>query len=91
MKVRLDAENAILTNEATAKVQGTSLSGQLNLKEFDVDGYVTEDEKEFIQNLGRALIEDSYDRIQKRKEVARQNTWSGKVDKQLGFIQSKFN
>ncbi len=39
MKVRLDAENAILTNEAIAKVQGPSLSGQLNLKEYDVDGW----------------------------------------------------
>ena len=53
---------------------------------FDVDGYVSKDDDKFIENIEKALKEDSPQRKQKRKELAKQNSWDGKVDKQLKLI-----
>jgi len=60
-----------------------------SVKEFDVDGYVTEDEAEFISNLKKAVTENSNKKVQKRKALARENSWSGKVNKQLEFINDE--
>lgn len=55
---------------------------------FDVDGYVSKNDDEFIENLGRAIKENDNDKVEKRKLLAKDNSWDGKVDKQLKLISS---
>ena len=57
-----------------------------SVKDFDPDNYVTEDEEQFVQNLKIALEADSPERKKVRQDLAGQHSWSGKVDKQIGFI-----
>ncbi len=54
--------------------------------DYDVDGYVSKNDEEFIENIKKALDEDSSERIKKRKALARQNSYNGKVAKQLKVI-----
>jgi hypothetical protein len=60
-----------------------------SVKAFDPDNYVTEDEEQFIKNIEIAVTTDSSEKRKARKDLARQHTWSGKVDKQIGFITKK--
>lgn len=57
-----------------------------SVKEFNPDNYVTEDSEQFVKNIELAINTDSPEKRIKRKNLAREHTWSGKVDKQLGFI-----
>jgi glycosyltransferase involved in cell wall biosynthesis len=57
---------------------------------FDVDGYVSKDDEEFILNIKRALEENNPQKISARKKLAAQNSWDGKVDKQIQLIENYF-
>lgn len=48
--------------------------------------YISKDPNEFSQNIRRALEEDSSDKAKQRQEVAKRNTWEGKVSIMLSFI-----
>lgn len=56
---------------------------------FDPDGYVAKTDEEFIKLLKQSIDEDSKEREEKRRELARRNSWDGKVEKQLKLIKSK--
>lgn len=58
---------------------------------FDPDGYVSKSDDEFVENIRRALKEDNRERQDKRKDLARHNSWDGKVDKQLRLIASEIS
>lgn len=45
--------------------------------------YISKSKEDFVKNLSQAVIEKDLSLRQKRIEVASQNTWSNKVDKQL--------
>ncbi len=57
---------------------------------FDVDGYVSKDDAGFVFNIERALQENSEEKINARKKLASQNSWDGKVNKQLMLINKSF-
>lgn len=60
-----------------------------SVKEFDVDGYITEDETQFIKNIKIAIEEDSAEKRKARKELAKKHSWSSKVDRQVELIEEK--
>ena len=60
-----------------------------SVKKFDPDNYVTSDEDQFIKNIKLAIETDSEEKRKVRKELAKQHTWSNKVNKQISFIESK--
>ncbi len=59
-------------------------------KGFDPDGYVSNTAVEFIDNIKKGLDEDSQEKRQSRIDLAKQNSWDGKVDKQLALINEYF-
>lgn len=59
-----------------------------SIKEFDIDGYSTEDSKQFIKNIKIAIEEDSPAKVKARKELAKKHSWSSKVDNQIRLISS---
>ena len=61
----------------------------MSVKEFDVDGYVTENEEEFVKNIKRAVEENSAQRVEKRKNLARKNSWEGKAEKIIKLIVTR--
>lgn len=48
--------------------------------------YISKSREEFVDNVRRALREDSQEKIKVRQEVARQNNWDGKVQRLLALI-----
>jgi len=54
---------------------------------FDIDGYVSKTDEDFIKNIKKALDENSEEKILKRKNLAKENSWDGKVNKQLKLIE----
>ena len=42
--------------------------------------YVAEDDDEFLTLIDKAIAENNQERIQKRIEVAQQNTWTSRVE-----------
>ena len=48
--------------------------------------YISKSYKEFSDNLEKALLEDSPEKIKARQEVAKDNNWDGKVANMLGLI-----
>ena len=62
-----------------------------SIKEFDIDGYSTENEHQFIKNIKIALEEDSVQKRKARKELAKKHSWSSKVDRQIELITGKLN
>ena len=60
-----------------------------SVKEFDPDNYVTGDEDQFIKNIEIAIKTDSEQKRLARKALAKQHTWSNKVEKQLELINQK--
>ena len=59
-----------------------------SIKEFDIDGYSTEDSKQFIKNIKVAIENDSTTKRKARKELAKKHSWSSKVDEQINLISS---
>jgi len=55
-------------------------------KNFDPDGFVSKTKDRFIKNIEIAIETDSEQKRSKRKDVARNNSWDGKVKKQLMLI-----
>jgi glycosyltransferase involved in cell wall biosynthesis len=53
--------------------------------------YISKTYNEFSQNIRTALEEDSPEKIKERKEVAKDNTWDGKVKKMLKIIGDTIN
>lgn len=53
---------------------------------FDPDGYIAKSDDEFVDLIKRAYEEDNMERQERRKEMAKQNSWDGKVEKQLNLI-----
>lgn len=62
-----------------------------SVKAFDPDNYVTADEDQFVKNIKKAIEEDTDEKRKARKDLARQHTWSNKVNNQLKFITQKLN
>ena len=62
-----------------------------SIKEFDIDGYSTENEHQFIKNIKIALEEDNVQKRKARKELAKKHSWSSKVDRQVELITGKLN
>lgn len=60
-----------------------------SVKEFDPDSFVNNNEDEFIKNIQIAIETNSEEKRQRRKKLASEHTWSGKVDKQIKYIQEK--
>ncbi len=58
---------------------------------FDPDGYIAKTDEEFINMIERAYKEDSIEKQNIRKKMARENSWDGKVEKQIKLIDSWFN
>lgn len=50
--------------------------------------YISKNYKEFSENVKKGILEDSPAKIKQRQEVAKQNTWDGKVDKMLNLISN---
>lgn len=48
--------------------------------------YISRSYKEFSDNLSRALMEDSPEKIKARQEVAKNNNWDGKVASMLALV-----
>lgn len=48
--------------------------------------YISKSHQEFVDNVKRALAEDSQAKIRARQEVAKQNNWDGKVEKLLDLV-----
>lgn len=57
-----------------------------SVKAFDVDNLVSENEDQFVKNIKIAIENDSTEKKEKRKAMAREHTWSGKADKILDLI-----
>lgn len=57
-----------------------------SVKAFDPDNYVTEDRDQFIKNIGLAITTDTAEKRTVRKELAKQHTWSSKVNRQVELI-----
>ena len=55
---------------------------------FDVDGYVSKSDENFIENIKKAIEENSQEKMLRRKQLAKKNSWEGKVDKQLELIEN---
>ena len=55
---------------------------------FDVDGYVSKSDENFIENIKKAIEENSQEKMLRRKQLAQKNSWEGKVDKQLELIEN---
>lgn len=72
--------------EALAAGLPTVVTDMPAYKGYDVDGYVSKDDDEFISNIKMAYDENSPKKIKNRKELAKQNTWDGKLDKQIRLI-----
>lgn len=77
--------------EALAAGLPTVVTNMPAYEGFDPDGYVSKTDDDFIENLKRAIIEDSKSRIEARKALARMNSWAGKVEKQLKLIKKSLN
>ena len=58
---------------------------------FNPDGYIAKTDDEFVEMIKRAYEEDNIEKQNMRKKIASENSWSGKVDKQLKLINEKFN
>lgn len=58
---------------------------------FDPDGYIAKSDDEFVEMIKRAYEEDNIDRQNARKKMAGENSWDGKVDKQLKLINEKLS
>jgi len=52
---------------------------------------IGKDDAEFVRMIGRAILEDSPERRRARQKVAAENSWDGKVSKQLEFINKIIN
>ena len=50
--------------------------------------YISKNYREFSDNLGKALQEDSPEKIKARQEVAKNNNWDGKVATMLKLIET---
>lgn len=50
--------------------------------------YISKSHQEFIDNVKKAVDEDSSDKILARQEVAKHNNWDGKVADMLGYINN---
>lgn len=48
--------------------------------------YISKSDDEFVDNVKRAVAEDSVDKIKARQEVAKHNNWDGKVASMLELI-----
>lgn len=64
----------------------TVVTGLPGLFDFDVDGYVSKTKQDFVSNIKKAIEENSSEKIKRRKKIAHENTWNGKVHKQLHII-----
>ncbi len=53
--------------------------------------YISKSHQEFVNNVKRALAEDSQEKIRARQEVAKQNNWDGKVERLLDLIKQNIN
>jgi glycosyltransferase involved in cell wall biosynthesis len=51
--------------------------------------YISKSDNEFLQNVRRALEEDSDQKIKERQKVAKENSWEGKVVKLLDLIRTQ--
>lgn len=51
--------------------------------------YISKNYDEFSINIEKALREDSSEKIKARQLVAKDNSWEGKIEKMLGFIDTK--
>lgn len=56
-------------------------------KDFADVCYIAKNEAEFIDNLQKSLEEDSQKKIKARQDVAKNNSWDGKVQNQLKLIE----
>src|SRR3990167_6192368 len=72
--------------EALAAGLPTVVTNMPAYEGFDVDGYVSVTDEDFIKNLKKAVEENSLEKIEARKKLASHNSWDGKVDKQLKLI-----
>ena len=50
--------------------------------------YISKTYDDFVNNIKRALDEDSPDKIKARQDVAKENTWDKKVEQMLGIIST---
>ena len=62
-----------------------------SVKNFDPDNYVTADENQFVENIKKALEENSAEKIKVRKELASKHSWSNKVNRQVELISQILN
>ncbi len=56
---------------------------------FDNICYISKTDDDFIANITKSLDEDNGERTRSRKEVAKQNSWEGKVETMLSLLSSQ--
>jgi hypothetical protein len=57
---------------------------------FSPDGYIAKTDEGFVEMIERAYKEDSIEKQNIRKKLAGENSWDGKVEKQIKIINSYF-
>lgn len=74
-------------HEALAAGLPTIVTDMPAYSPFESVSYISKSYDEFSQNIKRALDEDSPEKIKQRQQIAKENTWDGKVDTLLGLIR----
>jgi glycosyltransferase involved in cell wall biosynthesis len=57
------------------------------VREFSDIIYIGKEHEDYIKQIERALVEDSPERIQKRIQIAKQNSWEARTNQMLDIIQ----
>lgn len=58
---------------------------------FDPDGYIAKSDEEFVKLIKKSYEEDNIEKQNVRKKMAAENSWDGKVTKQLKLIDEFFS
>lgn len=58
-------------------------------KFFEDVCYISKTADEFVENIKKAFLENSLEKVKQRQEVAKNNNWDGKVQNMLNIINSK--
>lgn len=59
-------------------------------KTFSEVCYIARDKEDFVRLIKVALEEDSEEKVKARQEVAKENSWENKVEKQISLINAVF-
>ncbi|MFZ5424790.1 MAG: glycosyltransferase [Patescibacteria group bacterium] len=58
---------------------------------FDEVCYISKNDTDFVENIKKALSDNSAQKMRERQIVAKENDWDGKVQRLLGYIQTSLS